>query len=522
MRRWPTSSKTSRQRSIHRNAQCYTSKMADERTDNELLLSIARSKDKAAFAELFQRYLNRSNALSYHITGEQHLAEEATQEGLLKVWISAHTFRPEEGEARKWIFCVVANAANQIMRKRKHDKARVAKHAKTPSRDSGSDHSEGTKEEVLEVLRQQTLCLPEKERQLLSLYYGAGLKQDEISKMLSIPQRTVSHKLKQALDVLRGHLSRAGFAGALTPFSEALYQEALLSGPSLRVNASREMMQALDRAIRASRTPEKPLYYQTRIGIGVFLGSCALLGLVAYALLDSSEQDAETGIEPSPLKRTNQFEPVVNGAQRSSQDLVTWVFDPENKPPVKVRKGIWHRWLPRTRKQRPGVLSPNGNNNAVVLGLPVKISSRPFVVKIHARVPGREHFSSVRRRSGGIDGLMYSKEAGGVLAPASRWILKNRFTMTQDQPFVESIYVKGGYQVQISDALGLPLYIMKITGPTPRGSYSEFLVRVYGYIIEKISYQSFTEETFPLDAEKWESWTLHPEKQSHLKNTFPR
>src|SRR5579872_3311938 len=85
-------------------------------------------------------------------------------------------------------------------------------------------------DELLVALRRVMHELPALERQLVALHFGAGLTQQEIGAALSIPQQTISFKIKKVLEDLRGRLSIAGFAAAAPLLSAEWMREAICSG----------------------------------------------------------------------------------------------------------------------------------------------------------------------------------------------------------------------------------------------------------------------------------------------------
>ena len=59
------------------------------------------------------------------------------------------------------------------------------------------------KEEQLELLRKCVDNLPEKQRQVITLFYAGELSLEEISKVLKIPKGTVKSRLHKAKEELR-------------------------------------------------------------------------------------------------------------------------------------------------------------------------------------------------------------------------------------------------------------------------------------------------------------------------------
>jgi RNA polymerase sigma-70 factor (ECF subfamily) len=77
--------------------------------DEDLLHAIARSRDKAAFAQLFARYVGKVRGfLARHLRSEAE-AEEVVQDVMLTLWRRAETFDCQKSAASTWIFRVARN-----------------------------------------------------------------------------------------------------------------------------------------------------------------------------------------------------------------------------------------------------------------------------------------------------------------------------------------------------------------------------------------------------------------------------
>jgi RNA polymerase sigma factor (sigma-70 family) len=168
------------------------------------------------------------------IVGNTKIAEEVVQEGMLKVWTGAGTFRVEEEGAntcvKSWIMKIIARESYLALRRRKRSNREIASEvdvAGTQAIAAPVDDSL-TSKELIEALQGGLRKLEETDRQLIALHFGGGLNQIEISKALSISQQTVSYRLGRILKELRADLSAAGFA-AVAPLGAELVEEALSS-----------------------------------------------------------------------------------------------------------------------------------------------------------------------------------------------------------------------------------------------------------------------------------------------------
>lgn len=196
-----------------------------------LLEAIVQRKDREAFAELFRRFETPAFRLALHLTNRRELAEEAVQEAMLAVWFGAESFQPGSS-VRKWILGIVAHRALKAARKdrKRHRDMDWERKRRAARPDEPAPGAEAEEHELLGRLRGMLGALPEIERQLVALYYGAGLTQEEIGKALALPQRTVSAKLKGSLDRLRKSLAGAGLAATVPMLTDATLSDALVSG----------------------------------------------------------------------------------------------------------------------------------------------------------------------------------------------------------------------------------------------------------------------------------------------------
>jgi RNA polymerase sigma-70 factor, ECF subfamily len=166
-----------------------------------LLLAVARL-DRGAFEELYQRTSPRLNALCLRTTGRADLAEEALQEGYIRVWRSAALFDPARGSALAWITTVVRNRARTLAAKTQRQGAII---------DNGEEVAEVPDVQAVsgfasvmsaERVRRVRSCLTgvdgDKQRALLLVYFE-GLTHQELSVRLGVPLGTAKSWVRRGL-----------------------------------------------------------------------------------------------------------------------------------------------------------------------------------------------------------------------------------------------------------------------------------------------------------------------------------
>lgn len=205
---------------------------ACETDDRALLRAIAEQRDRAAFAELFARHQQAAYNLARHLMSSRDAAEDVVQEALLRIWANADSFRGD-GSVRSWLLRIVARECIRAYRKANAEGNRIVRKQRlAPAQEAQAAPAAPGDSEELVALRASVAQLPERQRTLLALYFGAEMSQEEIGEHLAMPQSTVSRAIQDLLDQLRGSLARAGLAAAVPVLGAEQMQAAVLGGES--------------------------------------------------------------------------------------------------------------------------------------------------------------------------------------------------------------------------------------------------------------------------------------------------
>jgi RNA polymerase sigma-70 factor (ECF subfamily) len=189
-------------------------------TDDTLL---ARSiRDQSAFEPLVERH---SAALhGYLARRAPQAADDLLSELWLRAFTSRHSFDPERGNARGWLFGVARNV--------------LAAHWRTLARDGATELPGAAASDPWQAvdqrldaaaaaprLRKALAELPEAERELLLLVAWEELSPSEAAVVAGVPAGTARSRLHRARSRLRARLDRkgpsAGSVPAITPMSIA-------------------------------------------------------------------------------------------------------------------------------------------------------------------------------------------------------------------------------------------------------------------------------------------------------------
>jgi len=177
-----------------------------ELEDVELVSRVARG-EKDALEALYAKYATAVYSMAMYMLRQQPLAEEATQDVFLNVWLKASSYRPDRGSPRTWIMGVAHNKVIDVIRARRRvlDATEPADEDTLDQLPSSDMAVETEVERNLdgERVRKALHSLPPEQREAIVLAYFGGLSHSEIAQKLQQPLGTVKTRLRLAMQKLR-------------------------------------------------------------------------------------------------------------------------------------------------------------------------------------------------------------------------------------------------------------------------------------------------------------------------------
>jgi len=178
--------------------------MQDLRADDPaaLIIAIARSGDRSAFARLFTHFAPRVKSYMLRLGAPPEAAEELAQEAMLSVWRKAALFDPARAGASTWIFAIARNL--------RIDAVRRERRPKIEDDPTDAPAAEPAAEAVVEAreaearLREAVTVLPPDQAEVVRLSFFQDKPHSEIARDLDLPLGTVKSRLRLALARLRG------------------------------------------------------------------------------------------------------------------------------------------------------------------------------------------------------------------------------------------------------------------------------------------------------------------------------
>lgn len=169
----------------------------------------AQHGDLDAFNQLAQRYERQVYSVSFRMLGNSQLAEDMTQETLLKAYRGIARFRGDN--LRAWLLRIASNACNDLLRSRRGKQDLSLELLTEESGDiwASSDPSpeqEALRRELGREIQRGLLTLPREQRMVLILVDVDGMSYEEAAQCAGISPGTLRSRLSRARAKLRDYL----------------------------------------------------------------------------------------------------------------------------------------------------------------------------------------------------------------------------------------------------------------------------------------------------------------------------
>ena len=169
-------------------------------TDENALVQRLLARDELALREVQERYGRNLKTVLLRLVHDEALAQDLLQEGLLKIWQRIDHYDPERGRLFTWMVRLCCNHAIDQMRSPRHQFHSRTKPLEVPRAQQAPAAPSFNPEHI--GLREMTLRLKPRQREVINLLYFGGCTQAEAAEALGIPLATVKTRARAALLVL--------------------------------------------------------------------------------------------------------------------------------------------------------------------------------------------------------------------------------------------------------------------------------------------------------------------------------
>ena len=161
------------------------------------LVDRARRGDREAFSVLAGGAVDRLYAIARMILRDTELAEDATQEALVRAWRDLPTLRDVE-RFDAWLYRLIVRSCADIGRHRRRWRTEM-----TVVRSEPSEPDRSTELADRDQLERGLRRLTDEQRTILALNFHLGLTPTEMAEALEIPVGTAKSRLHYAIQALR-------------------------------------------------------------------------------------------------------------------------------------------------------------------------------------------------------------------------------------------------------------------------------------------------------------------------------
>ena len=172
------------------------------------LLRLSMGGNEEAFLVLYRRHQGPVFRFALHMSGNQEIAEEVTQEVFLTMLSGARQYVAQQGSLQGYLIGV---ARNQVRRQlRCFRTTAIAADAGSEPRDEAGERllDELNREQECGALRAAILSLPPNYREVIVLCDLEGLDYEQAAAQLNCAVGTVRSRLHRARAILQAKLSR--------------------------------------------------------------------------------------------------------------------------------------------------------------------------------------------------------------------------------------------------------------------------------------------------------------------------
>jgi RNA polymerase sigma factor (sigma-70 family) len=167
------------------------------------MIAVKRSRDKAAFASLFDYFAPRLKGFVMRSGVSSAAAEEIVQEVMLTVWHKADLFDPGRAQVSAWIYQI---ARNRLIDRVRKDRRPMPEELKAePDQEPSSMDILEMDQEVSKLKAAIQLLSPD-QRDIIERAYLGEFSHQQISTQTGLPLGTIKSRIRLGLDRLRREL----------------------------------------------------------------------------------------------------------------------------------------------------------------------------------------------------------------------------------------------------------------------------------------------------------------------------
>ena len=179
--------------------------LSDADDMNELLVRVATSKDREAFARLYGFFAPRVKGYLMRVGSSADVAEDLAQETMMKVWRKARLFDPSKAAASTWIYTIARNLRIDALRRLSKANLDADDPTMLPEEEPRPDDNVERSERD-ETIRRAFATLPPNQHAVVTMHFYEDEPHSVIAERLNLPLGTVKSRLRLAFQKIRREL----------------------------------------------------------------------------------------------------------------------------------------------------------------------------------------------------------------------------------------------------------------------------------------------------------------------------
>ena len=175
----------------------------------DLVAAVATSRDRYAFARLFDFFAPRIYAYLLRLRLEPGVADELTQEVMTTLWQKADLFDRTKSSVGTWLYRIARNRRIDLLRRDREDMVADPRAHDIPDPSPAPDDTLDLSQREASI-RAALRLLPQEQLDLVRLAFFEGLSHGDIAAQTGLPLGTVKSRLRLAFTRLRRALESEG------------------------------------------------------------------------------------------------------------------------------------------------------------------------------------------------------------------------------------------------------------------------------------------------------------------------
>jgi RNA polymerase sigma-70 factor (ECF subfamily) len=209
---------------LHGGAASSTEDVTSGVDDDDHLMYQIQGGERLAFEKLLQRYQGPLASFFYRHLRDWQLAEDLTQETLIRVYNTAWDYLPR-GCFKGWMFRIARNLMIDSTRRRSHDALISAYRSQQPRDDEDTalerlagdfvpPDVKADQNEFARIVNELLQRIPEEQRMTFMMHHYSGLSLPEVADAMESSLPTTKSRLRLAREKLRELLAERGIVNS--------------------------------------------------------------------------------------------------------------------------------------------------------------------------------------------------------------------------------------------------------------------------------------------------------------------